>query len=256
MSDEIDYEQMIIERLESLSQGQLALLNSIIATFQQPITAWCQSDSNVVSEDFLIAFGDLLKLHHTLSTEYLEKRLFEAAMERVYKALGIDAQRPKRGNQGHDITVDGVPWSLKTQGDEDISKNILWISKFMELGKRAWSDQLDELIGLRDRFLRHMEAYERIFQLRYFRRTPSDQNLAQHYYELVEIPKALLQESSNGQFQMMFDSTQVMKPGYCRVFDPEGKKKFQLYFDGGREGKLQIQGLRKALCTVHATWEF
>ena len=32
--------------------------------------------------------------------------------------------------------------------------------------------------------------------------------------------------------------------------------KYQLYFDGGTERKLQIKNLRKDLCTVHATWVF
>ena len=38
--------------------------------------------------------------------------------------------------------------------------------------------------------------------------------------------------------------------------DADGNIKFQLYFDGGTERKLQIKHLRKDLCVVHAQWEF
>jgi type II restriction enzyme len=62
----------------------------------------------------------------------------------------------------------------------------------------------------------------------------------------------------------MHNSTQIPKPGYCRVYEEkegglfgtERKKKFELYFDGGGERKLQIKALDKSLCTIHAEWIF
>lgn len=96
-------------------KGQLALLASIVETFKSPTESFRNLTSNVASEDFLVAFGDILKLHHTLSDDYLDKHRFEASVERVCRALDIPASRPTRNNPGHDITVSGVPWSLKTQ---------------------------------------------------------------------------------------------------------------------------------------------
>ncbi len=55
---------------------------------------------------------------------------------------------------------------------------------------------------------------------------------------------------------MAFDSKQNPKPGTCTVIDAAGQVKFQLYFDGGTERKLQIRQIDKRLCTVHATWEW
>jgi type II restriction enzyme len=242
------------ERIAALSSGQIALLNAILDTFHRPIAAWRLKDSDVISVEFLEAFGDVLKLHHTMSEDYLDKHRFEAAMERVYKALGGNAHRPARNHPGHDITVDGIPWSLKTQGDRGIKPNILYISKFMELGKGKWEDESD-LPALRDRFLAHMVAYERIFQLRYFK-LASAAEAADHFYELVEIPKPLLRQAKKGDLAMMHQSKQTPKPGYCTVNDRSGHVKFRLYFDGGTERKLQIKDLRKDLCTVHATWRF
>lgn len=245
-------EPSLESRVSRLSAGQRALLDAIIDTFRQPLDAWRNSASDVVSPEFLEAFGDVLKLHHTMSDDYLDKHRFEAAMERVYKALGTNASRAGMNNPGHDLTVEGRRWSLKTQGDKNIRVDVLHIAKFMELGKGQWIDEKD-LPGLRDRFLRRMKAYERIFQLRYFR---NRKNCPPHFYELVEIPKSLFVQAKYGQFTFMKDSKQNPKPGYCTVRDEHGTVNFKLYFDGGTERKLQIKNLRKALCTVHSTWGF
>ena len=54
----------------------------------------------------------------------------------------------------------------------------------------------------------------------------------------------------------MTESKQFPKPGYCDVINENGEMKFQLYFDGGTERKLQIKNLLKTHCIVHAVWEF
>jgi len=171
----------LAKRIGNLSDGQLALLSSVVDTFEQPISFTRFEDSDVVCEDFLVAFGDILKLHHTLSDDYLDKHRFEAAMERVYQALGRDAERPGMCNPGHDLTVDGVAWSLKTQGDKSIKRDQLHISKFMELGKGKWKAKKD-LHRLRDMFLEHMTGYSRILQLRFFVHEPSPDSPAGQYY--------------------------------------------------------------------------
>lgn len=73
---------------------------------------------------------------------------------------------------------------------------------------------------------------------------------------LVEIPKLLLEEARDGKLSIRHQSKQSPKPGYCDVKEPRGALKYQLYFDGGTERKLQIKNLRKDLCIVHATWAF
>jgi len=244
----------IIANLARLSGGQLALLESIVDTFQQPIQAWRSAQSDVADVPFLEAFGDILRLHHSLSDDYLDKYRFEAAMCRVCRAIGKSCDRSQRNHPGHDITIEGTAWSLKTQGDSNIKSNVLHISKFMELGKGQWETEAD-LNGLRDRFLGHLKGYDRIFQLRYFQ-SFDDLKHPIHFYELVEIPKKLLLECRRGEFEMRMKSGQSPKPGYCTVRDRKGEVRFQLYFDGGTERKLQIKNLQKKLCTVHATWKF
>lgn len=228
-----------IERVEAFAR---ALKEPPICTF---------SGSHFATEDFAFRFGDVLRLHHHFSAEPFTKDKFEHAMVAVLNQTGHRAELARRGNRGHDLTVDGQRWSLKTQADRAIKRQFLHISKFMELGKGKW-DSEEDLPGLRDQFLHHMEGYDRIFSLRCFR-TPMQTDTIQYEYELVEIPKALLQRAAHGEFRYMHASPQTPKPGYCDV-----KRKdlllFQLYFDGGTERKLQIRDLGKAFCTVHATW--
>jgi len=248
-----EFEQ-IAAKIGVLSGGQLALLKSVVETFLRPIRSWRDEDSDVVDSTFLEAFGDILRLHHTLSDDYLDKHRFEAAMCRAYHAIGRHCVRSTRNHPGHDGTVRGVAWSLKTQGDSNIKDDVLHISKFMELGKGKWETETD-LPGLRDRFLEHLKGYDRIFQLGYFNlRDEHEQRI--HFYEMVEIPKNLLLQCRRGEFEMRLESKQNPKPGYCTVRDRKKAVKFQLYFDGGTERKLQIKNLQKHLCKVHATWRF
>ena len=120
----------------------------------------------------------------------------------------------------------------------------------MELGKGHWGDSLSDLAGLRNQLIEHMKAYERILVLRCLCKK------VEWHYELVEIPKALLQESAQGRLSFAEQSRQNPKPGYCNVYDEKGVQKYQLYFDAGSERKLQIRHIRKDLCKVHAEWKF
>ena len=119
----------------------------------------------------------------------------------------------------------------------------------MELGKDNWSDKPEELVGLRSSFIKHLKNYDCILTLRAIKKAP-------HWkYELVEIPKKLLLKSKHGKLEMKLKSKQYPKPGYCYVYDGD-KQVYQLYFDAGRECKLQIKNLLKEYCNVWATWSF
>jgi type II restriction enzyme len=193
-------------------------------------------------------FGDALQIHHCFSTEALSKDRFEYALDRVLNRCGIPSTLADKCDPGHDITIKGVPFSLKTQADKSVKAGFLHISKFMELGKGKWEIE-EDLVGLRNRFFAHMTAYQRILQLR---RLVNQETLQE--YELVEIPKSLLEKAATGTIRMMQDSRQSPKPGTCTVADENGERLFELYFDAGTERKLQIRHLDKSHCIVHAHW--
>lgn len=243
----------LIPALRELTEQQLSLVETVVQQFRRPfIRIERHPASDLVNERLLRDFGDVLRIHHCFSKEALSKDRFEYAMEKTLNLCGkAAALAVSRTNRGHDITIENVSYSLKTQADKGIREGEIYISKFMELGKGRWPSNVAGLGQLRDQFLQHMRAYERIFTLRCLSKAPKNWR-----YELVEIPKTLLQEAERGTFEIRRDTKQETRPGYCHVKDRGGNLKFQLYFDAGSERKLQIKHLRKDLCMVHAQWEF
>lgn len=242
--------EYLLNSIPELTDGQLRWVESIILQFSQPFAFKYEPGSDLITPCVLQDFGDALRIHHSLSAQPFSKDKFEYVLERIINLCGLKAELAPRGNPGHDITIEQLRFSLKTQADKNIRIDKLHISKFMELGQGKWGDDPADLIGLRQQFLVHMESYDRILSLRTLQRGPE-----LWHYELVEIPKHLLREAQNGTLDMRLQSTQMPKPGYCYVQGPEGEK-FQLYFDGGTERKLQIKHLKKKYCFVHAEWKF
>jgi hypothetical protein len=242
----------LYESLTELTDGQLGWVQTVVEQFHKPASFERSPDSDLITDCVLQDFGDALRIHHCFSREAFTKDKFEYALERVLNLCEIPATLASRGNPGHDITIHGLPFSLKTQANKGISHRFLHISKFMELGRGKWTDQEEDFRGLREQFFRHLEAYERILSLRRLRRTRT----YTWHYELVEIPKSLLLESRNAVLRIMHQSQQFPKPAYYDVTDATGESKFQLYFDAGGERKLQIKGLKKIYCRVHAEWRF
>ncbi len=237
----------IARALRHLTPPQLDWVREVIAQFQLPHTFTRNHKSDFITQAVLERLGDALRIHHALSRQPLSKDRFEFAFERALNLGGITAVLVQnRTNPGHDITIAGIPVSLKTEAEAKIRENLIHVSKWMELGKGQWM-----LPNLRDMFLKHMQSYERIFTMRCLLPGPTH-----YFYELVEIPKALMMESATCRFKVMKDSKQKPKPGYGYVYDDKRKLKFKLYFDGGTERKLQIKHIRKDLCITHATWDF
>jgi hypothetical protein len=240
----------LLAAIPGLSDYRLELVDRVVSVFSKSWEIYRAPESDIISDVSLIDFGDVLRLHHSFSREPFSKDKFEFALETVLKATGSAAQLAPRGTRGYDISISGQKFSLKTEAAKGIHLKNLHISKFMELGGGQWGDNPDDLIGLRQQFLDNLAGINRILVLRALRKGAPD-----YLYELVEIPKSLLEMAKNGRFEMRLESRQYPKPGYCLV-EKNGKPLFNLYFDGGGERKLQIKGLMKELCIVHASWRF
>lgn len=241
---------LLIAEIPGLSDYRLSLIKSMVQVFSQSWIIKRATNSDIISESALKDFGDILRIHHCFSREPFSKDKFEFALEAVLKTSGVDAQLAPRGQRGYDIKITGQNVSLKTEAARAIRADFLHISKFMELGGGHWGDDPNDLLGLRQQFFNNLESIDRILVLRALTKGEPD-----YQYELVEIPKNLLEMASSGRLEMRTESTQYPKPGYCVVEDA-GDTLFSLYFDGGGERKLQIKSLKKALCRVHASWQF
>lgn len=237
----------MIQALRRLTPAQQQWIKSAIHAFGSACQFNRAPDSDIVTQAVLSSFGDRLLSHHAGSRQALSKDRFEFAFEAALNAADIPAQLvSSRTNRGHDMTICGVPVSLKTEAAANIKDESIHISKWMELGRGEWALPL-----LRDLFIEHMQSYDRIFTLRRLK------DAGTHIrYELVEIPKTLLLEATNCELEIRTGSRQNPQPGYGYVRDANGLLKYSLYFDGGTERKLQIKHLRKDLCKVHATWTF
>lgn len=247
--DKLRLVKSLAETIPELTAGQLHWLQRVVSVFEADHD-YSLTRSELFDEKTLQNFGEAMRVHHSFSAEPFSKDKFEYVLVSVLNMSGHTATLAPKGNPGHDATVDGVRLSLKTQADKSIKNDTIWISKFMELGKGQWADKLADLNGLRDQFLCHMRNYDRILSLRALTKGPKWK------YELVEIPKGLLEKAKTGKLEMMNESKQFPKPGYCYVKNAAGKTLFDLYFDGGSERKLQIKDLAKSDCSIHATWEF
>ncbi len=246
--------EALCEELNELTDSQLRWIENIIKCFKQPANFRRNDDSDIINDCVLSEFGDHLRIHHSFSAEPFTKDKFEYALERTINHCHGDASASlaPKGNPGHDITIKNQRFSLKTQADKNIALHHLHISKFHELGKGKWTNNLEDLYGLRDQFFGHLQSYERILTLRRIHPRKKDT----WHYELVEIPKPLLEKAMDGRLEMKHESTQNPKPGYCYVTNEHGDTMFNLYFDGGTERKLQIKKLDKSLCIIHAEWIF
>lgn len=249
IDDRLQLVESLVSSMPELTLGQLHWVQRVVSIFREE-HRFTIYRSDLFDEKTLRNFGEAMRVHHSFSAEPFSKDKFEYVLVTVLKLSGRKADLAPKGNPGYDATLDGMKISLKTQTDKDIREQLLWISKFMELGKGQWKDNPGDLEGLRQQFLSHMSNYDRIFTLRALEKAP------RWKYELVEIPKDLLDRARSGRLEMKLGSRQIPKPGYCYVDDDSGWKLFDLYFDGGTERKLQIKNLRKELCRVHAVWEF
>lgn len=175
----------IVQRVPFLTAGQLFWLDRVMRVFESE-HRFEVIESDLFDKNTVVNFGDALRIHHSFSAEPFSKDKFEFVLEQVLALSGRKASLAPKGNRGHDIEIEGTKISLKTQADRSIRVDKIWISKFMELGKGAWSDDPKDLHRLRSMYLQHLKNYDRMFSLRALRRAPS------WFYELVEIPKQLL----------------------------------------------------------------
>jgi len=249
MDNQIFRLNKLFKILESFPENRLHWIESVIEILncKQIFTL---RDEKSMSEDWFRSFGDALMIHHAFSNEPFTKDKFEYALVSSARLAGIDADFAPKGNRGHDVVIGTSKLSLKTQADKAIKSEIIWISKYMELGRGVWSDNPEQLQGLVTNFLNHLKQSDRILILRCLNKAPN------WSYELIEIPKELLGRCSSGKLRMMQNSRQMPKPGYCDVEGENGLIDFRLYFDGGSERKLQIKSLKKSLCKSIAEWHF
>ena len=249
-----------------LTDTQAEDLVAIARVFISPTVVSVPKVSDpIFNKESATYFGDVLKLHHCFSDEPFTKDKFEHLLKSTLERYGFVVKSPTTNNPGEDLTIDGVPVSLKTQADQSIELDYLQIHKFMELGKGDWGNSERDIRNLLEQFLEHISRYQRIFVLRAITNPKvckaNNRDFTDWEYELVEIPKSLLEAARHGEITISTRSKLTSaKPATCAVFETlsngERARIYNLYFDGGGERKLKLTSLRKDHCKVHGTWKF
>jgi hypothetical protein len=108
-----------------LTDGQIGWVQTVVEQFHKPATFNHSPDSDLITACVLQDFGDALRIHHCFSKEAFTKDKFEYALERVLNLCQIHAILARRRNPGHDITISGIPFSLKTQAEKDTRTSYL-----------------------------------------------------------------------------------------------------------------------------------
>jgi Type II site-specific deoxyribonuclease len=242
----------LYELLRDLTDGQLGWVQTVVERAHKPATFHHAPDADLIKACVPRDFGDAWRIHHGFARGAFTKDRLEYALARVLTRGGIAAALAPRGHPGHDPTIGNARFSLTTQAAKGLSARDLHISKCMELGRGVWTDQEADFIGLREQFFRPREAYDRILSWRRLRRP----NTSTWHDERVELPKPLLLDARHGTLCIRHHSTPFPRPACYPGGDSEGRGKCALYFDAGGDRKLQIKGLDKEYCVVHAHRRF
>jgi hypothetical protein len=238
----------LAEEVNALTASQKAWIGAFVKQFSMEHEFRFNKDSDLVDQLVLDNIGDMLRIHHAMSRRALSKAPFEYAFEKALQLSGKRAQLADSAtNPGYDLIVSGTRISLKTEAARNVKEHSIHVSKWLEMGKGHWDPPNIQL----PRFLEHLNGYDRILTLRCLRQTGE-----QYWYELVEIPHAIMLDAATGSMEKAAKTKQESFPWYCRVSDGKGGHKYSLYFDAGSERKLQVKNLLKEHCTVHATWKF
>jgi hypothetical protein len=239
----------LLAKAANLDEAQVQLLSEMADAFCWEVTAWLNPDSDLVADGFGDSILNRLRLHHATSEQKFNKTSFEFAFTAAARYAGRRAAKTVAHTfSGADVVVDGVRWSLKTEGATNMSPTTITISKFCEA--RWIRDCIDEDDFAREttaRILRHLSEYDRVVTLR---GTYIDDGAAVQY-DLVEIPHDMLMAVQD-LTPDDFSPRTAAGSSTARVYY-KGTEAFVIVLDGSVE-KITLRNIKVSKCITHATW--
>jgi type II restriction enzyme len=204
--------------------------------------------SDIVTKNFDGRFVASLIVHHAINQHRLDKKPFEYAFRDALRADSRKAELdPSETHPGADITIDGIPASLKTEGSKNIKPGKIVISKMMESAWMKSYKTLDEFhAGIARHIVTHLQKYDRMFMLRAF-----PLKSGQHYI-LVEIPMVILRAVSEVKSTTLTALTKAKGTSVPVLW--KGRHAWTLKFDGS-DDKITLTDLSIELCKIHAEWK-
>ncbi len=194
---------------------------------------------------FLLALKSFVDVHHSIYPAVPPQGIyFEALVERTFRAIHkpFAIITPGGTNQPrHDIFVEGIKISLKTETGIGTKSDSISITKLCTTEREPW-----DAPTLKGRALEHLSRYDVILMLRAI----WTKELVR--YQLVDIPVSLLRLLAN--CEPVPDGKRTGRQSLGADVFREGRLAFHVHFDGS-DGKCQIRGLRVADCNLLQEWE-
>ena len=241
--------QRLLAAAQQLDEAEVELLCEMADAFGWDVDAWLNPGSDLVLDGFGDSLLNRLRLHHATSEEKFNKTSFEFAFKAASRFAGRHAEKTLVHTfQGADVLVDGVRWSLKTEGAANMSPTVITISKFSEarwirdcVTQEDFADELTVRIG------RHLREYDRVLTLRGF----YVRNNEAVKYELIQIPHAMLVAATrNGDRLLAADQGQVRAvPESCTSGSTPS-----LSSSTAAWKKVTLRNIQVAQCVTHARW--
>jgi hypothetical protein len=240
----------IITMLDSLSDSQLELLRAMAAAMADgKVRVSIDPESDLVTPEFSDAFANFVLLHHAIYQGPLSKEAFEYVFSVANETAGRAAVRNTlRGSNTHDVAIDGVKWSLKTEAGRDTRPNKVRIEKWMEARWIRECTNPAECAMAMQRVVDHMADYQRIAVLQ----AEVSRNQSSTHYRLFELPHAAI-SSLTSLHHSAFKKEGSKRSYGADLLATSGSRVFRILLDSSVE-KVRIW-FDAANCTLHGSWE-
>lgn len=239
----------LLEKLNRVDHESCLVLEQLVDAMTADVREHISPDTDIVVPAFANHFRTRLQLHHATTREKFKKKAFEYAFQEASRAASRHARITVDGTHpGHDVTVDGLRFSLKTEASASICDGQITISKLQEA---RWIRECRTREDFRrgcERIVEHLQNYDRVLTLRGFSVQEPFDGVR---YDFVEIPH-----------DMLISVAQLA----AEDFSPRtanGSSSADVYYDGGFAYKLRLDGsvekvtitrLPSASCRLHARW--
>lgn len=183
-----------------------------------------------------------IQLHHSITSQPLNKESFEYLLVETFRRKGVHAQKVERRDYpGEDIHIADEKWSLKTETGLKTSVKSIHFTKFMECAwQKDYETKTDYVVDAVRRILEHLDNYHRIFTLRYI--------WADGSYSIVEVPKELIQQVQYVEEEQLSERTK--RGGLTMYLESTRNRGIRFRFDGS-DDKLMLTGIPVERCKQH-----
>ena len=200
---------------------------------------------HVFTADFIVTLRGLIGVHQSIYPETPPQGIyFEALVEEAFKRIRkpVTVIEPGGRNQPrHDLLVENVRISLKTETGDSTKLDQITITKLCTTEREPW--EAGVLVG---RVMEHLSRYDVILM---FRALWSIQAIQ---YQLVEIPVEKLRLIAAANVEPVGHRTGRQSLG-ADVTD-QGQKIYRVHFDAS-DGKCSVRSLGVHHCVLLETWE-